>query len=238
MSSIALSHSRLSDYEQCPLKFKLKYLDKEPNFQIDNANKSIHLVRGENVHKALENYVNKRKDGNPADSISSSNLQEVNKTAPLIEKYISMFGIDNVHPERQICINSSWMQETWFSKNAFYRAIMDLICIGPTTAFIGDYKTGKFTDYTPKSGYGQLELSSAIALSIFDVEKVNNAYLYVDHKQVVAKEYEQKDRIRLVEHFEAKHLQVNEEVNFDPCKNQYCKYCEATKAQCKYSSKF
>lgn len=237
MSRLALSHSRLSDFNQCPLKFKLKYIDKAENFAIDDSNKSIHLVRGQNVHKALENYLIKRKAGQSADSLKSNNLKEVNDTIPLIEQYIEFFGLDNMHPEKQICIKDDWTEDSWFSKAAYYRGIFDLIGISPNVAFIGDYKTGKFTDYTPQNGMGQLELSSAIALSIFDVEKVDNSYLYVDHKKVVSKTYTQADRIRLVEHFEAEHLKVNEEADFDPCKNQYCRWCEATKDQCQYASK-
>lgn len=56
MGEIALSWSRLSDYQQCPLKFKLKYIEKDKMFKEDES-QSPHLVRGSNVHKALENYV-------------------------------------------------------------------------------------------------------------------------------------------------------------------------------------
>lgn len=231
MSRMALSHSRLNDFQQCPLKFKLKYIDKLPNFQPDPKNKSIHLVRGDNIHKALENYVKERKEGKSPEDIKSS-LREVKDTIPLIEKYIKAFGLANTFPESQISIKDDWSQTEWFDKNSYYRAILDLICLSPKAAFIGDYKTGKFTDYTPPSGFGQLELSSAIALSIYDVEEVVTSYLYVDHKQVISKTYTQKDRIQLVEHFEGMHDTVNSERNFDPCKNQYCRWCEATSEQC------
>ena len=237
MGLMALSHSRLSDFNQCPRKFKLKYIDKAKNMLIDDANKSVHLVRGQNVHKALENYVIKRKEGYPANLEYSKNLPEVNAAVPLIEKYIANFGIDNVHPERQICVDSSWNSDQWFSKQAYYRAIFDLISISSSAVVISDYKTGKFTDYTPDSGYGQLELSAAIALSIWDVEAVNTEYLYVDHKKSVVKTYSQKDKIQLVEHFDSELIKVNEEQNFDPKKNQFCKWCDATKDQCPNSPK-
>ena len=234
---MALSHSRLSDFNQCPLKFKLKYIDKHPAFKIDDNNKSVHLQRGENVHKALETYLIKRKSGLEANFEYSKNLPEVNNTIPLIENYIQFFGLDNMHPERQICIGSNWGELEWFSRSAYYRAIFDVIGIGSDIAFIGDYKTGKFTDYTPKSGYGQLELSAGIALSIFDVEKVSTQYMYVDHKQTVKKDYTQADKSRIMTHFIAEHEKVNAEVNYDPCKNQFCRWCDATKDVCQYASK-
>jgi len=233
---IALSHSRLSDFNACPLKFKLKYLDKAKNFQMDQQDKSIHLVRGDNVHKALEAYLVKRKAGQTPETITTS-LEEVRQTIPLIEKYIDMFGIENCHPEAQVSVDTEWKQVEWFSKQSYYRAILDLICKSSAVGIVADYKTGKFKDYAPDNGMGQLELSSAIALSIMPIEEVKTIYLYVDHKKTIQKSYSQKDKERLVNHFVAEHQKVNSEVNFDPTHNQYCGYCEAVKAQCKFSKK-
>ncbi len=233
---IALSHSRLSDFNACPLKFKLKYIDKAPNFQMKQEDKSVHLVRGDNVHKALEAYLVKRKSGMNPDSITTS-LDEVRQTIPLLEKYIKMFGIDNVHPEAQISINTDWNKVEWFDKASYYRAIFDLICLSENLTIIADYKTGKFKDYAPDNGMGQLELSAAIALSLWPVEEVQTIYLYVDHKKSIPKTYKIHDKTRLVDHFTAEHAKVNSEKNFDPCSNKYCGYCEATKAQCKFSKK-
>ena len=233
---IALSHSRLSDFNACPLKFKLKYIDKASNFQMKQEDKSIHLVRGDNVHKALEAYLVKRKAGQAKETIQSS-LDEVCQTIPLIENYVKLFGMDNVHPEAQISINSDWKKVEWFDKSSYYRAIFDLICLSEKVAVIADYKTGKFKDYAPDNGMGQLELSSAIALAIWPVEEVKTIYLYVDHKKTIQKSYTKADKNRLIDHFVSEHVKVNEEVNFDPKCNQYCGYCEATKAQCKFSKK-
>lgn len=232
---MALSYSRLSDFNQCPRKFYLKYIAKAANFQMKQEDKSIHLVRGDNVHKALESYLVKRKSGEV--DIPPSSLPEVQQTRPLIEQYIKAFGIDNVHPEAQISIDDQWRRVEWFDKQSYYRAILDLICLAPSVAVIGDYKTGKFKDYAPESGYGQLELSSAIALSIFEVQEVKTIYFYVDHKQTIQKCYDQRDKNRLVEHFVSEHDKVNAESNFDPKANQFCGWCEATKAQCKQSRK-
>lgn len=229
----ALSHSRLSDFNQCPLKFKLKYIDKAVNFQMD-ATKSPHLVRGGNVHKALENYIIKVNAGEQ--NISESSLPEVEATKPFIQNIFSSFGA--VHPELQISVNQGWKHVEWFDKASYYRVIFDVLAIRPAEVFVGDFKTGKFSNYTPSNGYGQLELSSAIALSIYpEAEKVSNAYIYVDHKKTVTKIYTQKDLPRLKDHFISEHQKVNAEENFDAKVNEFCKWCEATKSQCCYSRK-
>ena len=84
---------------------------------------------------------------------------------------------------------------------------------------------------------GQLELSSAIALSLWDIDSVKTIYFYVDHKKTLQKEYGRSDKTRLVDHFRAEHDKVNAEENFDPKTNPFCNWCEATKAQCPKSRK-
>lgn len=229
----ALSHSRLSDYNQCPLKFKLKYLDKASNFKED-ASKSVHLVRGSNVHKALENYVVKVNAGEVG--IKESSLQEVESTKPFLAKIFDAYP--KVYPELQVSVNQAWNMVEWFDKESYYRAIFDLIALKQGSAFVGDYKTGKFTDYTPTNGYGQLELSSAIALSIWpEAEEVNNSYIYVDHRKIITKTYTRADLPRLIDHFNCEHQKVNADTEFKPTVNEFCKWCQATKDQCSYSRK-
>ena len=61
--------------------------------------------------------------------------------------------------------------------------------------------------------------------------------MYVDHKQTVKKDYTQADKGRIMAHFVEEHEKVNAEVNFDPCKNQFCRWCDAPKEVCQYASK-
>ncbi|HIH25628.1 MAG TPA: PD-(D/E)XK nuclease family protein [Nanoarchaeota archaeon] len=44
------SHSKLSTFEQCPYKYKLKYIDKEP----EDISTTIEMFMGDIVHKTLE----------------------------------------------------------------------------------------------------------------------------------------------------------------------------------------
>ncbi|MFH1431106.1 MAG: PD-(D/E)XK nuclease family protein [Nanoarchaeota archaeon] len=52
---VIYSHSRLSTYEQCPMKFKFKYLDKIP-VEIEDT---IECFMGRKVHEALEWFYKK-----------------------------------------------------------------------------------------------------------------------------------------------------------------------------------
>jgi CRISPR/Cas system-associated exonuclease Cas4 (RecB family) len=229
---MALSHSRLSDYNQCPKKFWHKYIDKTPSFKEEGT--SPHLVRGTNVHKALENYIVAINNGE--EGIPESSLPEVETTKPLIDTLFQDYS--SVLPEAQVSINDQWKQVEWFSKDSYYRAIFDMISIRPSDIMITDFKTGKFRDYTPVNGYGQLDMSAAIALSIWpDIPKVTTVYAYVDHRKKVTKEYSQEDKPRLVQWFQKEHEKVNADTKFEPIANEHCKWCPATKLQCRFSRK-
>jgi hypothetical protein len=232
---MALSHSRLSDYNQCPRKFQLKYIEKPDNFKVDDSDKSSHLVRGQNVHKALEKYVLKRVAGEQ--DIPPSSLPEVENTKPYLDGVFKNFT--KIIPEQQISVDSNYNQVDWFAKNSYYRAIFDLIAIGPESAKIDDYKTGKFKDYDAgPTGYGQLHLAACIGFGVMpNVQRIDTNYLFVDHRKIITRSFDRKVFPILKEHFDKEHQKVNSEVNFDPVKNEYCRYCEATKAQCPYSNK-
>lgn len=235
MGMIALSWSRLSDYYQCPLKFKLKYLDKDPKFKEDGT-KSPHLVRGTNVHAALENYVVQRTSNGELE-VKITSLPEVEATKPFVDRFIDNYT--TVIPETQIAIDKDWNRVEWFSRDAYYRVIMDLIAIRPSDVAIIDYKTGKMRDYDggPK-GKGQLHLSGAVSLNLWkNVPLVTTTYAYVDHKQTIAKQFTQDDREDLKKHFNEEHERVNADTQFKPTVNEFCKWCPATRDMCPYSRK-
>lgn len=228
--TIALSHSRLSTFQQCPLKFRLQFLDKA--FPQEDESKSVHLVRGKNVHKALETYIVKKRVGE--ENIPPSSLPEVERAKPLIDDWFKIFK--DVLPESQIAINKNWEQVDWFSHEAYYRAIIDAIALAETTALVIDWKTGKINDY---AGYGgQLHLTAAIVMKIFQkYEEVTTAYLYVDHKKTFKIKFQRAELDGLVEHFDNESVRVNAETEFAPKPNDFCGWCAATKTQCRYSRK-
>ena len=231
--TIALSHSRLSDFNQCPLKFKLKYIDKNPIFK-EESGSNPHLVYGTNVHGKLEDYVVQRTTGQ---EVKITSLAAVESTKPFIDRFIDNYT--TVIPETQIAIDKNWNRVEWFSRDAYYRVIMDLIAIRPSDVAVIDYKTGKIRDYDGgPSGKGQLHLSGAVSLALWpDIPEVNTVYAYVDHKQTIAKKFVQSDKQELIEHFDAEHRKVNEEKHFKPTVNEWCKWCPATRADCPYSRK-
>lgn len=226
---IALSYSRMSDYRQCPHKFKMKYIDKEPNFQLKDEDKSPALVRGGNIHKSLENYVIARLNGEEY----QATMPEVIHTIPLIDTIMSNY---NVAPEMQIAINDKFERVDWFSKNAYFRVIYDLVGWG-NDLLLGDYKTGKLADYVgTQDKLGQLHLGALVGMSLWpEYERCASVYIYIDHKVPILQKFTRDDLSAMKESLVREHYEINSDIVFAPKRNQYCKWCNATKQQCSHS---
>lgn len=224
---IALSWSRLTTYQQCPKKFHLQFITKS----FPEEEKSIHLIKGEQLHKQLEDYVI-AKNGGAAMPLGFS--PEVRSTLPYVDKLFTLY--DQVHPEAQVAANIEWRPVEWFDKSTAWRAIWDVVGLKPATCFIGDYKSGKIYPYG--ATYGQLHLSAVIALERFpEIPEVNAAYIYIEHQKINRIKVTREELPVVKLHFEREFDKVQKEANWDPTPNEFCKWCPATKAQCKFSRK-
>lgn len=229
---IALSWSRVSDYRLCPRKFKGKYIEKWPNMMLKDEDKSPALVRGGNIHKALEMYVKAKLKGEQLPFL----IPEVMKTAPLIDGIMSQY---NVNTERQIAIDENFKEVSWYDKKVYFRAIMDLIGFGPNL-LLGDYKTGKLADYEGSIDcLGQLHMSALVGMTLWpDYDECLCLYIYVDHKKTVPAKFSREELPIMKEKLMEEHALINADQNFLATKNRYCHFCEAVKEQCEYATKY
>lgn len=234
--SMAISWSRWSDFDQCPRKFYLKYVDKAQNFKEDPKDKSLHLVRGEQLHKQLENYVMYKIDvaQGMAGAVRPAMSEVTESVTPLLDQL--MLTSSAVLPETQLAINREWKQVEWFDKKAAMRAILDLIALRPNHAIIWDYKSGKYKPYADECG--QLHLSAAMIISLKGLDYVDVSYLFLDEKKPEGIRVTQEDARRVIKIFDERYERVNAEVKWDPKRNEFCGFCAASKAQCHHSKKF
>jgi len=238
---LALSWSRLKTFNECPRKFHLQFITKS----FKEEEKSIHLVKGEQLHKQLEDYVNAK---NGAAPMPLGFSPEVRDTLPYVDKLYANFS-GGVYAEAQMAARTDWSPTEWFAKDTAWRSIWDVTALSPVSMFIGDYKSGKIYPYG--DGFGQLHLSAAMGLHKFkDVPEINTAYIYIEHKKVetckVTREpTDQVDKngrriphlAEVTTHFDREFEKVNAETKWEPTPNENCKWCPATKGQCKFSRK-
>ena len=237
---IALSWSRLNTFMQCPLKFHLTFISK--SFPAEQE--SIHLIKGQQLHKQMEEYIIAKNGGG---TMPLGFSPEVKDTIPYADKLFNLY--QSVHPEAQIACDIDWKPAEWFGKNVAWRAIWDVVGLSTLTCFIGDWKSGKIYPYG--EGYGQLHLSSAIAMNRFvDVPEVTSAYIYMEHKKITPIRVTRQPTNEIgadgkpvahlqavMEYFNSKFEEVQKETKWDPKPNPNCQWCAATKAQCKFSRK-
>jgi len=201
-----------------------------------DASKSPHLIKGQKIHKYLEDYVNHRKDGK--DDIAENSLDAVENGKEFADKIIDEYTPKGVFAELQLAVDKDWNPTGWFDADAYMRAIVDFSAYGTDTAEAIDWKSGKFTNYTPDSGYGQLELTAGFMFALKpEIEVVKTRYVYVEHRKAVMKKYSNDRFIPIREYFDEKSIEVNAETKFLPKKNRFCNWCEATKSMCPHGTK-
>ncbi len=218
---IAWSWSRLQDFEQCPFMFLGKHINK--SMVVDYS--SPHILAGREVHNMLEKAV---KEG-----------AGVSPMYEYLMPLITALRKQKAEAEKQITFNAFGNPTTWFSKSAYMRCALDIICTDrrPKHKIIIDWKTGKVRP----DGKGQLSLYAATLFkSERDVETIIVGYVWVDHPDAppTLETYHRSQFEGLWEGFQerAEKIQAaNRAGNWPKQKNRFCHWCPATPLQCEHA---
>lgn len=220
MSKIPLSWSRLSGYRTCPRQFHAKNISKEYPDEGDNPA----FIKGTEVHKQLENYINFRKGVVKEEPSLGEIAGNVKK---MVDGYFNTLEPNCINAEKQIAVGHDYKQCDWFdnTETVKWRAILDMLAFpNPESCHINDFKTGKVRKYA--EDLGQLHLSSMLIFELFpEVTKIKNAYLFAEHKVTDGHIFLREDHEKVKASFDIEWLTVNEDKNFDPVKNKYCFFC-------------
>jgi putative RecB family exonuclease len=214
------SFSRYSDYKTCPLKFKLKHLDKmkePPNAAME---------RGAAIHKMAEDYVKGL----------------LRKLPPELKKFEADFKaarkVYRTAPEQMVvednwAFTADWSVTTWHDwVNCWVRIKLDCAQqVSEGVMDVIDYKTGKFRDDKNAEYLEQLEL---YALSAFlqypGLTEVRPRLQYLDvgveypprDKPLV---YTQEDVPLLKKRWAARVKPMFNDKSFPPKPNNLCRWC-------------
>ena len=159
----AWSYSRLNNYEICPKKFWHTSVRKDVKEAEGEA-----MRYGKLVHKSLELRVGKGK-------ALPGNLQHLERYAKLLAN-----SEGEKLTEMQLAIDSSFNPCSWFGKETWCRAILDLAIINGSHAVVIDYKTGRISD-----DFTQLRLAGTmLMLHKPKVQTVDLGYLWTKDKKL------------------------------------------------------
>lgn len=219
-ATLALSYSRLSDFEGCPLKFKAKYITKD--YPDDSNNPAF--AKGNAIHSQLEDYINYKK----AEDAEPPKMGTIaNNVVPIIDKlYTACSG--NIFAEKQIAVDQDWVKCDWFAPPSVvkYRAIIDMLAfVSDSELLINDFKSGKVREYEegPRT---QLKLTAVMLFSLYPrVQKITTCYLFAEHKKTVKVTFYRHELEDLRKPFDEFHAMVQREEEFAFKKNRYCNWC-------------
>jgi hypothetical protein len=140
----AWSFTRLSDFEQCPLMFKLKHIEKikEPTRPC--------FERGKTIEQAAYAYITTPKLKLPI-SCEAFNAE-----------FAALKNLRKVFIQQNIAFDCKWKLTDWFDPKCWLRVQMDIFYNTPNFAQVVDLKTGKI--YEDK--IDQLDLYNLAALHL------------------------------------------------------------------------
>lgn len=209
------SYSRLNDWRKCPYSAKHKYVLKSVNFQQSPA-----MKRGDDVHKALENRVR----------LNTPLPEDMKQYEPIAVSILRSPG--RKFCEMQIALDEN-LQPCGYRDwdNVYIRAKVDVLSVLGSTAWNGDYKTGK-----PNDDEDQLCLSSAMVMHTFpDIDRVAASYIWTETKTNTTRIYNRADLDEMWAPFLKDFAAIQESVvtGHWPAKpsNFNCGYCDVNKAR-------
>ncbi len=201
----AWSYSRIALYEQCPLRFKLKHIDKLPEPQSDA------MARGDRIHKTLATCLTNKSFPLPPETKKFEWLLKELRKAP------------DVIVEQQWGFTKQWKPTGWFGKDTWFRAVLDVaVMYDDLTAEVGDWKTGKKYG----SNNDQMELFGLSLLCQYKpVTYVTTRLVYLDSGDQEFAEFTRGEVPQLKAKWEAKVKPMFEDTVFAARPNDKCRWC-------------
>lgn len=215
----AWSFSRLSDFEQCRLRAKLKYIDKipEPERPLPPGKTEHANDRGTRIHTAGELFVQGGVELQP----------ELRTFEAEFVKLRELYKQGKVSLEGEWAVDRNWTPVAWRSRDAWARIKLDaFVRISKTHAVVIDYKTGKkFGNEIKHAEQCQLYQLAAFLrypeLQIIDVE-----LWYTDLDDITHMRYTREQGLRFYNNFNRRGTDITTATEFPPNPNVFtCKWC-------------
>jgi len=213
------SYSRLADFEQCPLRAKLKYIDKIPEpVRPLPPGKSEHANdRGTRVHTAAELFVQKPIELAP----------ELNSFREEMLRLRELYKKGKVSLEGEWGMDRDWMPTSYSGPKTWLRLKLDaFVQLTPKVGVVIDYKTGrKFGNEIKHSEQGQLYQLAAF-LRYPKLEEITIEFWYTDQDDMTQVKYTRRNGMRFLPGFDRRGNAVTDATEFPAKPNLFnCKWC-------------
>lgn len=212
MSAFKWSYSALSTFEDCPAKYKYRYVDKLGD---PNAPKAPALERGIKIHTQVEDYLQGKAE---------------------LPAYFKRFKgyIDEVKQRPGLCVEDYWaLTRTWTpttpkAADAWWRGKLDAYYRDGKTSQVIDWKTGKIYG----SNRDQMKLYAATVMAKdAEVDEVAVDLVYFDVGESRTEFYNRGELAPIIKLFNGRVEKIESEVKWRPRPTRMCSYCDFHKSK-------
>jgi hypothetical protein len=202
------SLTKLGTYEQCPAKYKYKYIEKLPEVA------GFAASRGTILHDAIEGFINSKLDKLP---------QEISFYTDFFSNLRAVGG----KTEHTILLDEMW-KPVENKADAWFSGVLDFIIFSSPTVTLYDWKTGRQYD----EHYQQKEIYSIAALQSHpDAVEARAIHVYVDKRQNTERIYHRDTVPARIEQWERRVDKMFKAQEFIPNPQFLCSYCHYSKAK-------
>lgn len=229
------SFSRLSDFEQCKYRAKLKYVDNipEPIRELAEGKTEHANDRGTRIHAECEEYVRGTRKEIPKEA--SSYEAELKS---LRQKFID----GKAELEGEWGFDNQWNVCAYKSKEVWLRVKCDaVIHLSPTHILVVDFKTGRKFGNEIKHGEQVQLYALAAAVKFPNAKTIDVELWYFDQKDGENYTHESKPADKWLYHLKLFTNRGNKLLSataFEPNPNAFsCKWCPYKEELCEYAHK-
>jgi hypothetical protein len=213
------SYSRLTVFEQCPLRAKLAFIDRipEPERPLPPGKTEHANDRGTRIHEAAEMFVRGGVELIP----------ELQHFLPEFENLRTLYAQGKVSLEGEWGINREWKPVAWMDRDVWCRVKLDaMVRLHPEQAVVIDYKTGKKSGNEVKHAeQGQL-YAVGTANRNPELEEVIVEFWYTDQNEITSKIYDLDDIEHFRQKFHDRGITITSAMEFPAKPNIFnCKWC-------------
>lgn len=180
-----VSYSRIADFEECPYRAKLKYIDRvpEPERELKPGQTEHANDRGTRIHLAAEEYV--KGIGKLTKEIAAFEDELLAAQKLYIEGKVSL--------EQEWGFNRFWEPCEWTSPEICFKAKLDLYAqLDTSYGLVVDHKTGKkFGNEVKHQDQGKFYAVSAFAKFPY-LEAVTVEIWYLDQDDIMSTNYDRR----------------------------------------------
>ena len=216
MTIRSASYSRLLDFEGCPLRAKLKFIDRIPEEKHPAAE------RGTAIHLQAEQFV----DGT---------LKELPTTLKHFEE--DFLNLRDAHLDGRVSQEGEWgFSADWLPaeyKTAWLRMKADaVVTLSATKALVIDFKTGRKDGNEIKHGEQVQLYAIATLIRNPDLREVDVELWYTDKNDITHKTYKRMEALRYIQSFHTRIVKMLSATEFPANPTVFtCKWCPFSPAK-------